>query len=108
MYQFLENNREELTARCKHKVAQRPQRAATDQQLSHGIPMFLDQLIRTLKAEDEDKQELSTRMSGPSGGGALRLSKIGMSATRHGKELLDLGYTVDQVVHDVEEFFYIL
>ncbi|MGQ3003746.1 MAG: sensor histidine kinase [Hydrogenophaga sp.] len=100
MYQFLENNREELTARCKHKVAQRPQRAATDQQLSHGIPMFLDQLIRTLKAEDEDKQELSTRISGPSGGGALRLSEIGMSATRHGKELLDLGYTVDQVVHD--------
>jgi signal transduction histidine kinase len=100
MHQFLENNREELTVRCKHKVAQRPQRAATDQQLAHGVPMFLDQLIRTLKAEDRDEQDLSTRISGPSGGGALRLSEIGMSASRHGKELLELGYTVDQVVHD--------
>lgn len=100
MYQFLENNREDLITRCKSKVAQRPQRAATDQQLSHGVPMFLDQLIRTLKAEDRDEQALSTRISGPSGGGALRLSEIGMSATRHGKELLELGYTVDQVVHD--------
>lgn len=100
MHHFLENNREELTTRCKHKVAQRPQRAATDQQLSHGVPMFLDQLIRTLKAEDVDEQDLSTRISGPSGGGALRLSEIGMSATLHGKALLELGYTVDQVVHD--------
>ena len=100
MHQFLSNNRDELIARCKGKVAQRPLRAATDLQLMHGIPMFLDQLTRTLAAEDEEEQALSTRISGPSGGDSLALSEIGVSATRHGKELLDLGYTVDQVVHD--------
>jgi signal transduction histidine kinase len=100
VHQFLSNNRDELIARCKGKVAQRPLRAATDPQLMHGIPMFLDQLTRTLAAEDEEEQDLSTRISGPSGGDSLALSEIGVSATRHGKELLDLGYTVDQVVHD--------
>jgi signal transduction histidine kinase len=100
MHHFLSNNRDELIARCKAKVAQRPQRGATDPQLAHGIPMFLDQLTRTLAAEDKDEPDLSTRISGPSGGDALALSEIGVSATRHGKELLDLGYTVDQVVHD--------
>lgn len=100
MHQFLSNNRDELIARCKGKVAQRPHRAATDLQLVHGIPMFLDQLTRTLVAEDEEESDLSTQISGPSGGDALALSEIGVSATKHGKELLDLGYTVDQVVHD--------
>lgn len=42
MYQFLANNREELIARCKHKVAERPHRSATPQQLVHGIPIFLE------------------------------------------------------------------
>ena len=28
------------------------------------------------------------------------MSEIGVSATAHGKELLDLGYSLDQVVHD--------
>lgn len=67
MHQFLATNREELIARCKRKVAQRPQRAATEQQLSHGVPLFLDQLTRTLAAESENEQDLSTRISGPSG-----------------------------------------
>lgn len=100
MHRFLANNRDELIARCKLKVAQRPQRAATEAQLAHGVPMFLDQLTRTLAAEDDDRPELSIRISGPSGGDSLALSEIGVSATAHGKELLHLGYTVDQVVHD--------
>jgi signal transduction histidine kinase len=100
MHRFLSNNRDELIARCKVKVAQRPKREATDPQLAHGVPMFLDQLTRTLAAEDHDQQDLSIQISGPSGGDSLDLSEIGVSATKHGKELLNLGYTVDQVVHD--------
>lgn len=100
MHRFLSNNRDDLIARCKVKVAHRPRRQATDLQLAHGVPMFLDQLTRTLVAEENDEQALSIRISGPSGGDASNLSEIGVSATRHGKELLDLGYTVDQVVHD--------
>ncbi len=100
MHRFLSNNRDELIARCKLKVAQRPRRAATDEQLAHGVPMFLEQLTRTLAAEEDDDTAVSIAISGPSGGDMLALSEIGMSATAHGKELLDLGYTVDQVVHD--------
>ncbi len=51
MHQFLSNNRDDLIARCRVKVAARPKRGATGGQLSNGIPMFLDQLQRTLEAE---------------------------------------------------------
>ncbi|MDP9896291.1 signal transduction histidine kinase [Variovorax boronicumulans] len=100
MRNFLANNREDLISRCKTKVAQRPRRAATEHQLANGIPLFLEQLIRTLAAEEDDKLADSIRISGPSGGDSLSLSEMGVSATAHGKELLKLGYTVDQVVHD--------
>ncbi|MEO6744624.1 MAG: sensor histidine kinase, partial [Caldimonas sp.] len=55
---------------------------------------------RTLQAEDADETAASIRISGPAGGDALALSEMGVSATAHGKELLKLGFTVDQVVHD--------
>ena len=100
MYQFLTNNRDELIARCKLKVAQRPRRDATEQQLSNGVPLFLDQLTRTLKAEEANEAAESMRISGPSGGDSLALSEMGLSAAAHGKDLLALGFSVDQVVHD--------
>ncbi len=100
MHQFLTNNRAELIARCKRKVAQRPKRGATPQQLANGIPMFLDQLTRTLESEEAGQAAESQRISGPAGGDSMALSEIGVTATAHGKELLHLGYSVDQVVHD--------
>jgi len=100
MRNFLTNNQEELVSRCKSKVALRPRRAATEQQLANGIPLFLDQLIRTLAAEEDNKPADSIKISGPSGGDLPALSEMGVTATAHGKELLKLGYTVDQVVHD--------
>lgn len=100
MRSFLLNNRDELIQRCKDKVALRPARGATREQLSHGVPIFLDQLTRTLEAEDDGDAVGGLRISGPSGGDASALSEMGVSATLHGSELLGLGYTVDQVVHD--------
>jgi len=100
MHSFLTNNRDELVARCKAKVATRPERAATPAQLGNGVPMFLDQLIRTLQAEQSGDEDESLAISGGSGGDGLALSQIGVSATAHGASLLALGYTVDQVVHD--------
>lgn len=100
LHSFLSNNRDELIARCKAKVAKRPKRAASPQQLANGIPLFLEQLTRTLQAEEEGDLAEGVRISGPSGGDANLLSQIGVSATAHGKELMELGYSVDQVVHD--------
>ena len=44
----------------------------------------------------------TTRMSisGAPGGDAQSLSEMGASAAVHGKDLWELGYTIDQVVHD--------
>lgn len=100
MHRFLSNNREELISRCKAKVAQRPRRAATAAQLANGIPMFLDQLMRTLEAQENGKLDESFKISGAAGGDAAALSEMGLSAAAHGKELLVLGFSVDQVVHD--------
>jgi hypothetical protein len=69
MHIFLANNRDELIARCKAKVAQRPRRAATDKQLENGVPLFLEQLRRTLVAEEDGEAAESLRISGGSGGG---------------------------------------
>ena len=100
MHDFLSNNRSELVARCTAKVAQRDARSFSAEQLKNGIPLFLDQLIRTLRAEDADKPGTSLHISGASGGDALATSEIGVSAAAHGKALLGLGFTVDQVVHN--------
>ena len=100
MYKFLTNNREELLARCREKVALRPKRQATEQQLENGMPMFLEQLQRTLLAEEGHESNVkSLRISGASGGD-MATSEIGASAAAHGKTLLALGFTIDQVVHD--------
>jgi signal transduction histidine kinase len=100
MHLFLANNRDDLIERCKAKVAARPRRGATAMQLANGVPMFLDQLVRTLEAEEAGKREESVVISGPSGGDTLALSEIGTSAAAHGGQLVAMGYTVDEVVHD--------
>jgi len=100
MHTFLANNRDELIARCKAKVAQRPHRQATEEQLKNGVPLFLEQLRRTLQAEEADEGAESLKISGGSGGASLSLSEVGVSAAAHGKQLLELGFSINQVVHD--------
>ena len=65
MHAFLLNNRNELIDRCKVKVAERPKRAATHQQLANGIPLFLEQLTRTLEAEEHDEAKKAFGSPGP-------------------------------------------
>jgi signal transduction histidine kinase len=100
MHIFIANNRDELIERCKAKVAMRPHRAATVAQLSNGVPLFLEQLQHTLEAEESDDAAASMRISGRSGEVGSALSEMGVTATAHGKQLLELGFSVDQVVHD--------
>ncbi|WP_345537365.1 HAMP domain-containing sensor histidine kinase [Variovorax defluvii] len=100
MHRFLSNHRDDLIERCKAKVAQRPKRAATAEQLANGVPIFLDQLMRTLEAQENGEVDESFRISGAAGGDAAALSEMGLSAAAHGKQLMELGFSVDQVVHD--------
>lgn len=99
MYEFLTNNSAELAKRCRDKVAQRPGRSASSIQLQNGIPMFLNQLIRTLEIEQTETPTASHSVSGPPSG-ALSRSEVGASAAQHGKDLLHMGFSVDEVVHD--------
>lgn len=100
MHEFLSENRGELIERCRRKVARRPAPRATEAELEHGITLFLDQIIKTLKAEEDAQPLESYRMSGPSGGVDAIFSEMGVAAKEHGRELLHSGFTIDQVVHD--------
>ncbi|WP_340680627.1 HAMP domain-containing sensor histidine kinase [Paraglaciecola sp.] len=100
MYEFLMDNRTGLIERCRVKVAQRQGKAATQSQIHSGIPMFLEQLIKTLYIEQGADFIASRNVSGPSGGGSSPAYEMGNTATRHGQELLALGFSVNQVVHN--------
>jgi signal transduction histidine kinase len=100
LHEFLTANRDELIARCVVKVAQRAPPGVPKKELAHGVPVFLEQLIKTLRMEQTSDPTSSRKVSGPSGGGKPALSEISESAALHGKELLQHGFTVEEVVHD--------
>src|SRR5687767_8128372 len=100
LHEFLAVHRADLIDRCRLKVVQRRAPKATDAELEHGIPLFLDQLVKTLRVERTAERAHSREVSGPSGGEGSVSSEIGATAARHGRELLQHGFTVDQVVHD--------
>jgi signal transduction histidine kinase len=100
LHEFLTSNRADLIERCRIKVARRSAPRVTPAELTHGIPLFLEQLIKTLEVEQTSEPMKSLRVSGPAGGGARVASEMGATAALHGRELLQQGFTVDQVVHD--------
>ncbi len=101
MHGFLVGNRLDLVERCRVKVARRPARGTTDKELNFGVSYFLDQLIETLQVEKTSSDsDRSRAISGRSGGHKSALSHMGRGASRHGRELSQQGFTVDQVVHD--------
>jgi len=101
MYQFLSDNRAELELRCREKVALRSDRWATREQLDNGIPIFLEQLIGTLEREMHSRPAVPGAAMAPwTARAANPHGALDFSSARHGQDLLALGYTVDQVIHD--------
>jgi hypothetical protein len=83
LHEFITLNRDEIILRCRAKVATRSVPPPTEVELNHGVPLFLDQLVATLR------------------GGQDQLNpEISRSAVLHGYDLLRQGFTVSQVVHD--------
>jgi len=97
LHEFLTAQRADLIERCSVKVAKRSARPIPTGQIINGIPDFLDQLIETLQAEPERSKKLSGAQDDSS---KSALSEMGISATRHGRELSRQGYTVEQVIRD--------
>ena len=94
LHKFLTSNRTELVTRCRNKVASRLAPSESPIALDHGVPLFLQQLVETLRLEQTPPG--NTVEPGPS----PDPTEIGRTASVHGAELLRLGYTLDQVVHD--------
>jgi hypothetical protein len=81
LYEFINRNRDELIGRCRTKVASRSAPAASEAEIDHGVPMFLEQLCEELR-------------DGPS-----KNKEISKSAMKHGLDLSRQGFTLSQVVH---------
>jgi signal transduction histidine kinase len=86
--EFLTTHREKIIARTRAKVASRPAPRATSEELQTGVPLFLEQLVGTLRGEES------------SGHTAASDHQIGLSAAKHGKALQKIGFTAAQVIHD--------
>jgi signal transduction histidine kinase len=86
LHEFLTENREELVNRCRQRVAQRTAPQPSAAELEYGIPLFLDQLILTLRAEVDGLSDSRADFTA--------------AAEQHGNALLKRGFTVDQVIHD--------
>ena len=82
LHEFLTSKRDAIIARARTRVSASSAPSATDAELAHGVPVFVDQLVATLKHSERSRNEMSE------------------SATKHGSEMLRMGYTVAQVVYD--------
>jgi signal transduction histidine kinase len=80
--EFVTLHRDEIILRCRAKVASRSIPPPTAEEIDHGVPLFLDQLVDALRL------------------GLSSSPEIGRSAILHGHDLLRQGFTVSQVVHD--------
>jgi signal transduction histidine kinase len=86
LYEFLLTNRDEILVRSRAKLSGRKAPTPTEAELRDGLPLFMDQLIAILRAAKSDRGTGHRNMAA--------------SAGLHGGELLRLGLTVGQVVHD--------
>ncbi len=88
LHDFLSANRAELVRRCRAKAAARDPLAETSGALEHGAPVFLEHLVLALRCEHEM----------PASEAAA--AELRRTAALRGKELLQYGCSVEQVVHD--------
>jgi hypothetical protein len=91
---FILDNRQELIDRTRAKVAKRSSPPRTEAEMEHGVPLFLSQLVATLREEGKRDPAQHARPD-PAGN-----ENIVRSATLHGETLRRLGFTIEQVVHD--------
>jgi hypothetical protein len=94
LHEFLTSNHQLLISRCREKVAKRFEPTETQATIDHGVPLFLQQLVKTLRNEQH------TGIRGLESEPTPASTEIGRAAALHGAELLRQGFSVDQVVHD--------
>jgi hypothetical protein len=95
LHEFLTSNRQVIITRCRDKVARRFEPTESAATMQHGVPLFLEQLVEILRAEQKTRIRVSADEDP-----VPAQTQIGRVAALHGAELLRLGFSVDQVVHD--------
>jgi hypothetical protein len=98
LHEFLTSNRTALIDRCRVMVGGRSDPKPTEEELVHGVPTFLDQLIETLKVE-QSSEALNNSFTVRNARGEVA-SDVGTTAALHGRDLFFKGFTVEQVVRD--------
>lgn len=91
--EFVTENRQLLIVRCLEKGAKRFVLAENATAIESDVPLFLEQLAETLKAEQNTSARKNDTEPAPTP------TAIGRAAALHGAELLRAGFTIDQVVH---------
>ena len=94
LHELLTSHHKELIRRCREKATKRFEPSEIPAAIDHGVPLFLQQLVDTLRLEQ------STAARAVSGSEPPASLEISRAAALHGAELLRLGYSVDQVVHE--------
>ena len=95
LHEFVTSNRTELIMRCRNKAAKRFAPAEIPLALEHGVPLFLQQLVETLRLEQRLPYVVNVDTQP-----TPAPTEIGRGAAMHGADLQRQGYTIDQVVHD--------
>src|SRR5580658_7719725 len=95
---FLATNRALLIERCRLMVVARSEPKPAQSEWAHGIPVFLDQLISALAINEHAQHCSVDSTDGITEGQANR--EVTETATLHGRDLLDHGFTLEQVVRD--------
>jgi signal transduction histidine kinase len=97
LHEFLTSNRQLLIDRCRGMIDDRFGPRMRGRQSVHGVPVFLDQLINILIIE----QQTGHSASALAGKAIIEANgAITATALRHGHELHDQGFTLEQVVRD--------
>jgi signal transduction histidine kinase len=97
LHDFLSANRAILIDRCHAMVVARLGAAPPDDKVTRGIPVFLDQLIKTLALEQLPDNKQPRRSDVPP---VRPDSEVSEAARLHGRDLLEQGFTLEQVVRD--------
>lgn len=100
LHEFLALHRAELIERCKSKAALRfPPRSDHEAVLPSGVPLILDQLIETLRAEHVTAVRHNLQICGRSRTSKALPLQTDEAASQHGVELLRNGFPVEEVVY---------
>lgn len=86
LHDFVRENGPELIDRARKKVKARAWPPPSAAEVENGIPRFLKQLAEALRPEESRTASSPRAMEATAG--------------KHGRELLMMGFTVSQVVHD--------